>query len=340
MSIEEGHPIKVAVRRTGLSPHVIRAWEKRYDAVTPTRTPTNRRLYTDADIRRLRLLRKATLAGHNIGHIAHLSTEQLVELVAQEEAMAAPPVPDVPAAVKVPRVAETMPEPIISYLERCLAAIEQLDATELESALMRARVALSQPAFIEHLIVPLMQRIGERWHDGSMRIMHEHLASAVIRTILGALQEHTVGVAETAPTLVVATPAGQLHEIGALIVAATAAREGWNVTYLGPNLPAEEIAAAVQHKHARALALSIVHPADDPRLEHELMKLHHYLVQDIPVLLGGRSALGYRQVLRRIGAKALDDMAGLRAYLETLRTPRATVEPNGHARVIEQADGS
>ena len=340
MSIEEGHPIKVAVRRTGLSPHVIRIWEKRYEAVTPARTPTNRRLYTDADIRRLLLLRKATLAGHSIGHIAHLATEQLAALVAQEEAMAAPPVPDVPAVANVPRATESIPKPVVSYLERCLAATEQLDAIELESTLMRARVAFSQPVFIEHLIVPLMQRIGERWRDGSMRIMHEHLASAVIRTILGALQEHTLGVAETAPTLVVATPAGQLHEIGALLVAVTAAREGWNTTYLGPNLPAEEIAAAVQHKHARALALSIVHPADDPRVEQELMKLHHYLVQDIPLLVGGYGAHGYRHVLRHIGAKALDDMPSLRTYLETLRTHRATSGSDGHARMTEQADVS
>ena len=47
--MEHDHPIQVVVRRTGLSPHVIRVWEKRYDAVVPTRTPTNRRRYSDAD---------------------------------------------------------------------------------------------------------------------------------------------------------------------------------------------------------------------------------------------------------------------------------------------------
>ena len=63
----EMHPIKVVSRRTGLTPHVIRAWEKRYHAVTPKRTRTNRRVYTDEDVERLLLLRRATLAGRSIG---------------------------------------------------------------------------------------------------------------------------------------------------------------------------------------------------------------------------------------------------------------------------------
>ena len=74
-----GHPIKVAVRRTGLSAHVIRVWEKRYGAVVPARTPTNRRLYSDEDIVRLQWLRQAVEAGQSIGRIAGLPTSELVE---------------------------------------------------------------------------------------------------------------------------------------------------------------------------------------------------------------------------------------------------------------------
>ena len=86
-----GYPIKVAVRRTGLTAHAIRVWEKRYSAVTPVRTPTNRRLYSEADIERLQLLRRATLAGHSIGQIAGLPIDDLRTLVAREEAAPARP---------------------------------------------------------------------------------------------------------------------------------------------------------------------------------------------------------------------------------------------------------
>ena len=81
----EWHPIRVVARRTGLTPHVIRAWEKRYGAVTPHRTETNRRLYSQEDVERLTLLRRSTLLGRSIGQIAKMSTEELRRLVGEDE---------------------------------------------------------------------------------------------------------------------------------------------------------------------------------------------------------------------------------------------------------------
>ena len=74
------HPIKIAVHRTGLNSHTIRIWEKRYGAVTPARSATNRRLYSDADITRLQLLQQATQSGHSIGQIARMPDASLRQL--------------------------------------------------------------------------------------------------------------------------------------------------------------------------------------------------------------------------------------------------------------------
>ena len=123
----------------------------------------------------------------------------------------------------------------------------------------------------------------------------------------------------SAPTLVVTTPVGQWHEIGALMVASTAAAGGWRVTYLGTNLPAEEIAAAVQHQAAKAVALSIVYPADDPRIREELINLRRYLGHEVNLVVGGRGSVGYKEVLDDIGAVYLCDMTGLREHMECLR---------------------
>ena len=309
MELDQGHPMQVVVRRTGLSPHVIRVWEKRYAAVEPMRTPTNRRRYSEADIERLQLLQQAIQLGRSIGQIANLPSDRLRDLVREDAAATMP-------TSTTPFQPESMPAH--SQLEACLDAVERFDAAELETALIRGRVGLSQPVFIEQLIVPLMNEIGNRWRDGTLRIMHEHLASAVVRTFLWELHNNPDMSAAT-PTLTVTTLVGQWHEIGALIVASTAAADGWGVTYLGPNLPAEEIAAAAQHQLAKAVALSLVYPADDLRVRQELSTLRRYLGHDVDLLVGGRGRAGYQDVLDDIGAVCLDDMAHLRAHLETLR---------------------
>jgi methanogenic corrinoid protein MtbC1 len=299
-----------------LSPHVIRVWEKRYQAVEPMRTETNRRRYSDADIERLLLLQRATQTGRSIGQIAHLTTERLRDLVSEDEAASSPSVP----AADVRELSEVPGSPRSgSHLDDCLEAVRQLDSTALERALMQARMALSQPIFIERLIVPLMETIGDLWRDGSLRIVHEHLTSAVVRTMLGGLSTNPA-LSASAPKIVVTTPTGQLHEIGALIVAHTAESDGWQVVYLGVNLPAEEIATAVQHHGAKVVALSVVYPADDPRVADELLKLRRYLARDVEMVVGGRGSHGYQAVLDTIAATQLHDLAALRNHLETLRS--------------------
>jgi len=114
---------------------------------------------------------------------------------------------------------------------------------------------------------------------------------------------------------VVATPQGQAHELGALAAAVTASTIGWRVTYLGANLPAEEIAAAAAQNDARAVALSIIYPPGDPGLLPELKRLHAYLQADVRLVVGGLSADSYRSVLDSIEAMRLPDMAALRSAL-------------------------
>jgi DNA-binding transcriptional MerR regulator/methylmalonyl-CoA mutase cobalamin-binding subunit len=308
----EWYPIRVVSRRTGLSTYAIRAWEKRYGAVEPKRTGTNRRLYSSEDLERLALLRRATLAGRSIGQIAKLPTRRLKALVEEDEA-AARAVPRLAAPERSPRSADEA-----KFLDACFEAAERLDSAAFQSALDQAAISLSRPALMEQVMAPLMHRIGDAWRGGSLRVAHEHLASALVRTFAGGL-DGAFQVPASAPEIVVTTPAGQLHEIGALLAAVTAASEGWRATYLGPSLPAEEIAAAARQKHARAVALSIVYPVDDPHMRSELSRLSQLLGPSTAILVGGRGASSYRSLLSEAGARHLPDIQSLRHELESLR---------------------
>lgn len=307
---ELNHAIRVVSQRTGLTAHVIRIWEKRYGAVEPVRTSTNRRLYTEPDIERLRLLREVTVLGHTIGLVARLSTVQLQELVASSA-----------HRMRNGRKASEA-NGQQDFLPQCLEAVRRLDTEAFEDVLRHASVALGSQGLLRKLIGPLAQEIGQLWQQGEITAAHEHFASAVIRTFLGNLAR-PFALSESAPNLVVATPAGQLHELGAVIVAAAAAAHGWRVSYLGACLPAAEIAGVAIKNCAKAVALSIVYPTDDAGLPAELESLRRYLPPEVKILAGGRAAAAYSAVLEHIGAQRSAQLEEFYDALDRLRSPQA-----------------
>jgi len=302
------YPIKVVSQMTGISTFVIRAWEKRYNVVIPSRTETNRRLYSDKDIEKLRLLSEAIQKGHNIGGIAQLSIDELrsvLELKGDSSTIISGSLPELPSDVS-------------SIIQKCIEAITAYDDKTLESLLLKASSKMTQPQLIETLIVPFVYKVGDLWHDGTIRVANEHLASAVIRSFLtNLIEQHNP--ADKAPIIVSATPRGQDHELGALIAGVTAAAIGWKVIYLGPNLPVEEIAAVAENLEAKVIALSIVYPNDDPQLRKDFLNLNKMLSKNISLIVGGRAANGYLDVLDGIGAVVVKNTKQLQAELEALR---------------------
>ena len=308
------HSINIAAKRSGLTTHVIRVWEKRYGAVAPVRTDTNRRQYSDAEIDRLLLLKRATDAGHKISQIAPVSTENLAVLVAKDEVLPAEQIGD-------PRLSgQDDTERGRPLIENCLEAIKALNSNKLEETLTQAALLLGHQGMICHVVSPLTLQIGLLWREGSITAAHEHFASAIIRVFLTNISK-PFAIPETAPRIIVATPAGQLHELGAIIAAATGASAGWRVTYLGTNLPAAEISGACIQNQAQAVALSIVFPEDDPDLAEELQRLRTFLPQEVDIITGGRAAPAYRQTLDKIDARICADVKDFARTLDTLRTP-------------------
>lgn len=315
---EAVHPIQVVARRTGVSADVIRAWERRYDAVIPERSPTNRRLYRDADIERLRLLKRAIGMGRRIGDVARLPAHELAALIDEDQAAAEATAPGDPAAGAENTLQEGVYEALTAA---CLKAIERLDSVALEEALAKAAIACSLPNLLENVIRQTMNTVGQRWQSGSLRLCHEHMSTAVIRSFLGA---RVIGAVDRAasgssPVLVVTTPDGQRHDIGALMVALVAAAKGWQPLYLGSSTPVDEIAFAAAETSARAVALSICYPADDPHLPMQLRRLRRQLSAETSILVGGAAVGGYRASLIEIAAACPADLGDLQRELDQLR---------------------
>ena len=307
MNEKKKYPIRAVVQLTGLSAFTIRAWERRYKTVEPLRTETNRRMYTEEDIEKLKLLNGATRNGHNIGSIAALSVGELRELIT---------VRNFNSTRSTDNGKIELPDSADGYTELCLNAIKKLDQRGLENILSKASVNLSQPQLLENLLLPLLDKIGSCWQDGSIRVVNEHMASSVIRTFL-ANQKDSFRAEENAPRLIIATPTGQLHEFGALIASAIAAFEGWNAVYLGPNLPAIDIISAAEQLNARGVVLSISYEIDDQYLRRDLEKLE-MITGNIPLIVGGRGVKLYGKSLENTGARFIDDWKLFRSALTQL----------------------
>jgi DNA-binding transcriptional MerR regulator/methylmalonyl-CoA mutase cobalamin-binding subunit len=305
-----GYSIRVVERRTGLPQDTIRAWERRYGALRPTRSEGGHRLYSDADVERLRLLRLATEAGHRIGRIATLDDAALVDLLAGDARQRAPVAPgEGDLAAGDPRVGA------------CLRAVEALDGPALLRELEKASTELPRTALVDRVLTPLVEAIGDRYDEGRLRPAHEHLASTTIAAFAQTFRS-AFAVPPSAPAVVVATPPHQHHELGAILAGAVAAAEGWQVVYLGPNLPAEDIVASAHWKSATAVALSVVFPPDDRLLLDELRRLRRLLDPRIALVVGGRAAPAYAGVLEEVGATRVDDFASFRRVLGELRAAR------------------
>ena len=301
------HPVRVTALRTGLTPHVLRAWERRYHVVAPTRTEGGQRLYSDLDVQRLRLIRALSQRGHSLAQLGNASLEEL-ERTAREES----------GPRSLPGSATAVESGAEEYRSAVLSAARQLDAAELQATLERATVTLGVPGFLEQVVAPSLRGIGKGWNEGTISIAQEHLATAVFSRVLGWILR-VYEVSHAAPRLVVATPPRQLHELGAMLVGASAAAQGWDVTYLGANLPIPEILAAARQVEANGVALSIVHPACDPSLVSDLEHLRRGLDSRVAVLLGGSAASDDREQLTAIGAQVLDSLPEFRSSLLRLR---------------------
>jgi len=302
-------PMKAVTIRTGLSGHLLRVWERRYGVVVPRRSQSNRRLYSESEVGRLILLKRTVEAGHPIGRICALPNEDLMRLANLPS--------DTDARTAAQAGVNHSGDPA-ELLSRAKASVRSMDGAMLGNILQQAAVQLSRPVLIEEVVLPLMQFVGDLWQSGELRIAHEHVATGVIRFFLTRLIQREI-LSEGAPRLVVASVSGQVHEFGALLAAAVAVYQGWKVTYLGVDLPAEEIAAVAASTGARAIALSLVYPAGDPAVAEEIRSLRSCVPEEVALIIGGRAAASYMPLFDPAGVVYLDKISGLPKALHELQ---------------------
>jgi len=263
-------------------------------------------LYSDQDVARLSLLRRATADGHSIGEIARLDVSALQALL------------DGGAASREPTGAA---DGVASVVADALGASERLDGQELERVLKRAVFALGVDRFVDEVVARFLTEVGVRWHLATLSPAHEHVASETVRRVLTWIGDAYV-LTSDAMRIVIATPAGEMHELGALTVAAAAVSEGWRVVYLGPNLPARDIAQAAKQVNAHVVALSVVYSPGESA-QREVVEVARLVPRGVDVVIGGAAAGEIEAAVREAGVRVLPGIDSLRRMLRAGRVSRA-----------------
>ena len=268
------YPIRAVSRLTGISIDTLRAWERRHGAVTPVRDERGR-MYTDADVARLRLLRQAVEQGHSIGRLAGLTDTDLLGLAVPARTTAAPGAdPARPTSLDTAALS---------------AALQKYDSAAIDREIARLAAVLRPLDLLRDVLMPVLVQVGDDWHRGRAGIAQEHLISSTVRHILGSVLR-LYAQPDAKVRLVFATPSGDRHEIGTLGAAMLAASSGLGVAYLGPDLPAREIVESVKSAGAQVLVLGLTTASAGKARERELRAIVRDLPRDVELWAGGRGA--------------------------------------------------
>ncbi len=296
-------PLRTVSQLTGLTPDLIRAWEKRYDAVQPQRGPRGARVYSLEDVRRLRLLARAVEAGRAIGDVARLSPGELERLVGGEEDS---------LLARATRNSAGEPAADHRLKEEFWAAVRAFDPARLERALSECLAIWPLDDLACRVLAAWIEELGEAWNRGEVSVAQEHFVSAALRNFLGQLLR-TRQVPGGQPQALLATPAGERHEFGLLLAGLLFADRSIPVVYLGADVPDEDLLGAARALPSRILALSVVDRTNRPHAAAVIRKLVRSS-SGKEIWLGGRDA-------RAVAAQVHSPAARLRCFerLEDLR---------------------
>jgi DNA-binding transcriptional MerR regulator len=245
------YTIKDLEKISGIKAHTIRIWEKRYSIVTPQRTQTNIRYYTDSDLRRLLNLSILSNKGLRISKIALLSDDEIND--------------------KVMHLSQKSND-VQSMVESLIIAMIELDEYKFERILSNLIIKSGfEDAFVS-VLYPFFERVGILWQTGTIMPGQEHFISNLVRQkLIVAIDSHREpGNAKSSFMLFL--PEGELHELGILFYNYLLRKRGFRTIYLGQSVPSADVFALAETYKPDYL-LSVVNTSVSEK------KINDYLVQ-------------------------------------------------------------
>lgn len=238
------YTIQAVERATGVAGSRLRTWERRYGVPDPPRSPSGRRLYSEADVQLVRRMAALIDAG--------ISVAQAAEAVKAGETWAPP----------APKEVEPPPPSIVGEL---VQAARDLDGERVDGLLVSASHDLGWGEALDTVVFPAIRRVGDEWMAGRFTPAHEHLLSEAVRLRLDAAVA-AVGPGTGGPLVMLACPEDEMHDLGLASLRLLLRQAGFSVAYLGADVPSTALIQAVEQVQPQAVVLSGISWASEPTI--------------------------------------------------------------------------
>jgi MerR family transcriptional regulator, light-induced transcriptional regulator len=229
-SQEPKYTIKVLSERTGVRPVTLRAWERRYDLLDPNRLDNNYRLYSERDIQIIRWITHRLDEGLSISNAVREYRELRGNGIW----------PEALPTVMAPQPSQAPRHPTSYYADKLFTALTGHDEAQAKQIVDAVQSMYDIQTIFLEVFYPCLVEIGEAWYRGEIRIATEHFASAFIRGILMNLLQ-AFPIYSEAPRLLIGCAPEEFHEIAPLMLSVLLRREGYQVEYLGADLPVDDL---------------------------------------------------------------------------------------------------
>jgi MerR family transcriptional regulator, light-induced transcriptional regulator len=299
-------------RRTGASPELLRAWERRYGLLHPTRSQGGFRLYSAADEERIRRMQDYLARGVAAAEAAQLAVDAETHR---------PDVETTTPAVLAPETTAAAPPPLQAAAHELAGALDRFDEEQAHAVLDQLLATYRIETILRDLLVPYLHDLGERWARGEVSVAQEHFASNLLRgRLLGLARGWGQG---HGPAAALACLPGEQHDLGLIAFGITLYRRGWRIIYLGPDTPMVTIGQATETIAPDLVVLAGTVP--EPFAAHA--EAIADLARQTTVALGGAGAT--EELATRTGARLLDqDPVSAAEHMDpALPSPRHTSAP-------------
>ena len=251
--MSEDAPLRIGElsRRAGVSPELLRAWERRYDLLRPTRSAGGLRLYSLDDLERVRLMSR---------HIGEGLAAREAAALARRASLAAPA-----------RESPTTPFDPESARAELTRATEAFDEPGAQTVLDELLAVATLDALLSQVVVPYLHELGERWERGELSVAQEHFASNLLRgRLLGLARGWGSG---GGPRALLACPPGERHDLGLIVFGLALRNRGWRIDFLGGDTPTTSLVEASRAIQPELIVLSASDPEHLSPLRRQLVEL-------------------------------------------------------------------